>query len=99
MTLFPLLNWINGTYWRLEYAEFMLWKGNSKQAALHFAKHLDEEFYYEWQMTKNLDDSWAEFVRTEEYRAIQITRKQILFFITVLSTSIILIYHLINYLR
>jgi hypothetical protein len=71
--IWKYLNWLNGTYWRLEYAHYLYSKGVHRPSAIQKAKEIrnKDEYYSKILMYVPIGD-WAEFTKTPEYQDLRL---------------------------
>ena len=72
--IWKYLNWLNGTYWRLEYAMYLIeMKGITKPYAIRTAKRIKNkrEYYLKILMYIPIGE-WREFTQSSIYESIQL---------------------------
>lgn len=71
--IWKYLNWLNGTYWRLEYAHFLHSRGELPSKAIAKSKKIrnKKEYYSKVRMCISIRD-WEEFIETPLYKENQL---------------------------
>jgi len=70
--LWAYLNWLNGTHWRLEYALFLFYQGESEAFAISTARKCKNNGEYLDRLTYTSIGTWKDFTDTQLYKQIQL---------------------------
>ena len=70
--LWAYLNWLNGTHWRLEYALFLYYQGESEHFAIQTAKKCKDNGEYLDVLTYVQIGVWKDFTQTAGYQQINL---------------------------
>jgi hypothetical protein len=68
--LWAYLNWLNGTHWRLEYALFLHYQGESPAFSIQTAKKCKDYSEYLEVLTYVQIGVWKDFTQTADYQQI-----------------------------
>jgi hypothetical protein len=72
MKFYLYLNWLNGSYWRMEYAYYLIYKGELPRQALSKSKAVPSKKEYYNILTYIPIGNWKEFTTTDTYEQIQL---------------------------